>query len=198
MLGKPCPMPVLEASKALAAPDRTGVTVLVDNTVATANLERLAANLGCAYACNSQGENHYRVTITKGDLSVPADAVLPEGKNMPALAAEGAAVLITSDQMGRGSEELGKILIKGFLFALAELSVPPKTLLFLNAGVKLAVEGANTLADLQVLAAKGVDILACGTCLNYYQLTDKLAVGQVTDMMGIASRLADADKVISL
>ena len=111
---------------------------------------------------------------------------------------EGVTVLVTKDMMGDGSEELGRILIKGFIFSLTELPVLPKAVIFLNSGVRLAVEGSNTLADLQKLSDAGATILACGTCLNYYGLTEKLAVGEVTDMFGITGHLAAPGKLITL
>ncbi len=100
--------------------------------------------------------------------------------------------------MGRGSEELGKILIKGFIYALTQLPEKPEAVLFLNGGVHLAAEGSNTVEDLKVLAQSGVVVRACGTCLNYYGLIDKLAVGEVADMMEIAERITGANKTVML
>ena len=107
-------------------------------------------------------------------------------------------MLIKTDQLGTGEESLGKLLMKGFLFALTELPVPPKRLIFLNSGVKLAVQGSNTLSDLRHLAAKGTKLCACGTCLNFYELTEKLAVGEIVDMMAIVRFLSEDPQVISL
>ena len=98
--------------------------------------------------------------------------------------------------MGRGSDELGKTLLKGFLFAVSRLAVVPKTVLFYNGGAKLTVAGSDSLEDLRSMAEKGVEILTCGTCLNYYGLTDQLAVGSVTDMYTIVERLSGAGKVV--
>jgi selenium metabolism protein YedF len=105
-------------------------------------------------------------------------------------------VAVSSDAMGRGSDELGQILMKGFLYALSQLEELPKALLFYNGGAHLTTEGSPSLEDLKNMEAQGVQILTCGTCLDYYGLTDKLAVGGVTNMYSIVETLAAADKVI--
>ena len=106
------------------------------------------------------------------------------------------AVAVDTDVMGRGSEELGRTLMKGFLFAVSQLPAPPKTMLFYNGGAKLTCEGSASLEDLKKLVEQGVEVLTCGTCLNYYGLTEKLAVGSVTNMYTIVEKLAGAGKVV--
>lgn len=98
--------------------------------------------------------------------------------------------------MGEGSEELGRILIKGFLFALTQQEHLPSTVLFYNGGAKLTTEGSASLEDLKTLEANGVEILTCGTCLDYYGLKDKLAVGGVTNMYVIVEKQMQADLVL--
>ena len=103
---------------------------------------------------------------------------------------------MTADHMGEGNEELGKVLIKGFLFAQTQLETLPDTILFYNGGAKLTCEGSDSIEDLKKLEAAGVQILTCGTCLNYYGLTEKLQVGGVTNMYVIAQTMAEADLVV--
>ena len=105
-------------------------------------------------------------------------------------------VAVSSDRMGSGNDELGKVLIKGFIFAVTQLDELPKTMLFYNGGATLTTEGSDSLEDLKSLEAQGVEILTCGTCLDYYGLKDKLAVGSVTNMYSIVETLAGADKII--
>ena len=105
-------------------------------------------------------------------------------------------IVINSDRMGNGNDELGKVLIKGFLFAVTQLEKLPKTMLFYNGGATLTAEGSDSLKDLKSLEAQGVEILTCGTCLNYYGLTEKLQVGSVTNMYTIVEKMAEADKII--
>ena len=105
-------------------------------------------------------------------------------------------VVISADHMGEGDEELGKILIKGFIYALTEQDVLPQTILFYNGGAKLTCEESPTLEDLKSLEAQGVEILTCGTCLNHYGLTDKLQVGSVTNMYVIAEKMTQAGNIV--
>lgn len=98
--------------------------------------------------------------------------------------------------MGSGNDELGKVLIKGFIFAVSQLDVLPKKMLFYNGGVMLTTEGSPALEDLKKLEAQGVEILSCGTCLDYYKRKDVLKVGGVTNMYDIVSSMAEAGKII--
>ena len=105
-------------------------------------------------------------------------------------------VAIASDRMGSGNDELGKVLIKSFIFAVTQLDELPKTMLFYNGGATLTTEGSDSLEDLKSLEAMGVEIMTCGTCLDYYGLKEKLAVGSVTNMYSIVETLAGASKII--
>ncbi|MDR1277405.1 MAG: sulfurtransferase-like selenium metabolism protein YedF [Treponema sp.] len=192
VLGKPCPIPVIEAKKALrkAAPGEA-VRVLVDNDISRQNLEKMAAGLGCPSSFEAQTGGNILVTITAASAdSAAAPSALPGGR--------GLTVAIGRNVMGAGDDELGAILIKGFIYSLTELDTPPETLLFFNSGVRLSTEGSNVIGDLKTLEAKGTIIASCGTCLDFYKIKDKLAVGNVTNMYAIASAMADAAKVINL
>jgi selenium metabolism protein YedF len=194
VLGKPCPIPVIEAKKALrkAAPGET-VRVLVDNDVSRQNLEKMAAGLGFASAFESQGGGNILVSITAaaGTAAASAASALSGG-------GQGLVAAIGRNTMGAGDDELGAILIKAFIYSLTELDTPPETLLFFNSGVRLTTEGSNVIGDLKTLETKGTIISSCGACLDFYKLKDKLAVGNITNMYAIASAMADAAKVINL
>jgi selenium metabolism protein YedF len=197
MRGKPCPIPVVNAKKALAEKDAAGVAVIVDNFVAVQNLEKMAKGLLWGFSYVEDGEGRYTVTILKdGDRvldKVPAVSPVAEGGGR-----KGPVVLVTSDSMGRGSEELGRLLIKGFIFSLTQLNPRPEAVIFLNGGAHLTTEGANTVDDLKTLEEGGTEINTCGTCANFYKLTEALAVGSITDMMNITNKLANASAVITL
>lgn len=198
MLGQPCPMPVIAAKKALAKPGATGVVVQVDNTVAVQNLQKMANGLGyTAYSQENSAEN-FTVTITIGDVdALPEDA--PACAACQPMEANGTTtVLISSNAMGSGSEELGRILIKGFLFSLTELPTPPQAVLFINSGALLTTRGADTVPDLITLAEKGTRIYTCGTCANYFNITENLAVGEIANMMEITTMLAGSAHLITL
>jgi selenium metabolism protein YedF len=197
MRGQPCPIPVVKAKEVLAGPGAEGVTVLVDNVVAVQNLEKMAKGTGCGFSF-VENAGLYTVTIVKGTGS--AAAKVPDGRTEMAETSggRGPVVLITADRMGRGEDELGRILIKGFIFSLTQLNPLPEAVIFLNSGAKLTTEGANTVPDLQTLAEKGTRICTCGTCANYYKLTEALAVGEIVDMLNIVNRLGKAASVITL
>lgn len=198
-VGQPCPMPVVRAKQALARLPAEGgsIQVLVDNHVATENLRRMAESAGHVYHLEPQGETQYTVTITAGSGPQSGPSAAPMTGFTPAQA--GASVVaIGQDCMGQGSEELGKILIKGFIYALAQLDTPPAALLFFNAGITLALDGANTVDDLRALAGRGTSILLCGTCIDYYQAREKIAVGEIVNMMDIVSWMHRGYPVITL
>jgi selenium metabolism protein YedF len=197
MQGQPCPIPVVKAKEVLAGRDAEGVVVLVDNVVAVQNLEKMAKGTGCGFSYVDDG-NLYKVTIAKG---AGGAAVKPQDKR-PGTAessdGRGPVVLIAADSMGRGEDELGRILIKGFIFSLTQLNPLPEAVMFLNSGAKLTTEGANTIPDLKTLEEKGTGIFTCGTCANYYKLTEALAVGSIVDMLNIVNRLGKAASVITI
>jgi selenium metabolism protein YedF len=194
-LGDACPLPVVKATHALQAMQEAGILeVHVDNTTAVQNLLRMAAGHKLVAKDSKLSEKEYVVTM---EVTAPQTTqVEAEPVVAKPTAGDNVVVAIASECLGHGSEELGKTLMKGFIFALSQLPKLPKTILFYNGGAKLTVEGSASLEDLKKMAEQGVTIMTCGTCLNYYKLTDKLAVGQVTNMYSIVETLAQADKVI--
>ena len=189
--GMACPIPVVKANQALAQMTEGILEVHVDNTVAVENLKRMALQKGLPVKTEQPEDSHYVVTIP---VTGAVDAAMPELTCTDC--AGNTVVAVDTDSMGRGNDELGAVLIKGFLFAVSRLETLPKTVLFYNGGAKLTTEGSASLEDLRLMEQQGVEILTCGTCLNYYGLTDQLAVGGVTDMYTIVERLSRAEKVI--
>lgn len=106
------------------------------------------------------------------------------------------AILIASDRLGEGDEELGRKLMKGFIKVIPELAQRPECLIFINGGAHFVAEGSEVLDVLKGLEKNGVQILACGTCLEHFRIKDKVAVGNVSNMLEIASTLASADRVV--
>ena len=198
-IGRPCPIPVIEAKKALGRPGADSVLVKVDNIVAVQNLEKMAKGSGYGFSFAERSPAAFEVSISLDGKAPPAQSAVADTETCAVCAPMGGpVVLVTKNGMGEGSEELGLILVKGFIYALTELPVPPTHVVFLNSGAFLTVEGANTLEDIIRLEAKGTKILTCGTCLNFFGLTEKLAVGAVTNMYGITEALAGAAKIITI
>ena len=196
--GKACPLPVIETKNALAAMAGPGIlTVRVDNEIAVQNVLKLAAhkNLTALSEKLSDDDFQVRIQVGPGDLSsqaAPAEAetaCIPDGRG-------GAVVVVSSREMGSGDPALGAILIKSFLFALTKQDVLPSAVLFYNGGAFLTCEGSESLEDLKTLEAQGVEITTCGTCLDFYGLKDKLAVGTVSNMYDIVEKQLGAARVL--
>lgn len=190
--GQACPIPVVRAKKALAEMGEGTLEVLVDNKTAVSNLENLGKSLKIATASEERGEAEFAVTFTK-DASAVDEGDCGCGELVPA---GDKVVVLSSDCMGTGDDELGATLIKAFVFALTQQDELPATILAYNGGVKLTVEGSPVLEDLKKLAEAGVEIMSCGTCLNHYGLTEKLAVGEVTNMYVIVEKQLNARVVV--
>ena len=193
-VGEQCPIPVVKASRALREMREPGILEIhVDNEIAVQNLTRMAAGHNLTARWEKTEEREYVVTV---EVTVPVGEAPLEEPEMVCAPAGGLLVAVDTDVMGRGSEELGRTLMKGFLFAVTQLPRLPETMLFYNGGAKLTVEGSGSLEDLKKLESQGVEILTCGTCLNFYGLTEKLAVGSATNMYAIVEKLAGAARVI--
>ena len=203
-LGKPCPIPVIETKKVLKENPNITVTVIVDNFAAVENLKKMALGYGCVFSHAERSKENYEVTID----SSGANSVLAEsGSETPSTNhsqhvktnnSGETAVVIGRNTMGTGTEELGKILIKGFIYSLSELETPPNYLIFFNSGAFLTSRDSNTIDDLKKLEAKGTKIQTCGTCINFYELGEKLAVGEIVNMYDITGVLVSAGKVINI
>ncbi|MFR1512534.1 MAG: sulfurtransferase-like selenium metabolism protein YedF [Coprococcus sp.] len=177
------------------------VETLVDNEIAVQQLTKMAQQKNYGVRSEKLGENQYRVIMTIGESAdeagVEADEeVRTEETCIPDGRKGNKVVVISSSYMGSGDDELGAVLMKGFIYALSQQDELPKTILFYNGGAKLTCEEAPTLEDLMSLEANGVEILTCGTCLNHYGLTEKLKVGGVTNMYVITEKMMQADLIV--
>jgi selenium metabolism protein YedF len=105
---------------------------------------------------------------------------------------------VTAQTLGRGDEGLGRTLAVNFLRALAFRDDVPLTVVCYNEGVKLAEQGSPAVPMLEALAQKGSDIVLCGTCVNYFELGERMAIGRIGDMHGIVAALLDAEQVVYL
>ena len=176
-LGDACPLPVVKAKKAISELQGAGqVEVLVDNEIAVQNLLKMADHKGLTSSSTKTGDREYLVKIVAGASVEEALKKLEEETSLePEKKDErrrGMVAVISADHMGEGDPVLGRLLLKGFLYALTQQDKFPETLLFYNSGAFMTVEGSEALADLRFLEESGVEILTCGTCLNYYGLTE--------------------------
>lgn len=194
-MGENCPIPVIKTKQAIS--DLTGpetIEVLVDNETAVQNVSKYGKNAGGQVSTEQISAGEYKVVIkmdgaiSAAELSAPVECK-PESNG-------DTVVVISSDRMGEGNDELGKVLIKGFIYALSQLPELPKQIIFYNGGASLTARGSDSLADLKDMEERGTEILTCGTCLDYYGLKDKLEVGSVTNMYSIVEALNDAGKIL--
>lgn len=201
--GLACPLPVVKAKEAVKSFQEQGVlTVLVDNEIAVQNLQKFAAQKGMDAAGEKKADKEYEVTIQVPPASLAAS---------PAPAAEedaevescsldarkkGMLVVLSANVMGTGEEKLGKSLMKAFVFALTKQDILPETILCYNSGAYLTCEDSDSLEDFKALEAEGVNILTCGTCLDFYGIKDKLAVGTVTNMYDIVEKMEQARTIL--
>ncbi len=183
-IGEVCPKPVIMTKKALKEIESGVVEVSVDNQTSKENVEKMAKEMGHTFETKEEG-NVFVITITKAGE-----------KQEKSSEEENIVISIGSDKMGEGEDELGKILIKGFIYALTEAETLPKTVLLYNKGVLLASTFEDTVKDLKVLEERGVEILSCGTCANFYHVQDQIKVGTLTNMYTILERQMKAAKVI--
>lgn len=181
--GMACPQPVVETKKKLTDMTEGLLEVSVDNETAKNNLMKLASSLGVE-AASREEKGVFIVSLLKGQM--------PHAKGVPT---RGKKLLVTADTLGRGSDELGGILIKAFFYALAESERLPDDVYLLNSGVKLACEGSPVLESLQKLAGLGVGIHACGLCLDFFNLKEQHSAGEITNMYTIVERLMGTDIV---
>jgi len=190
--GLACPQPVILTKKALEElNDREGLTTIVDNEVAKENVLKLAKSMNYSVNVREQ-DGYYYIDIFKGLEPEEKKHVQKEVLNGDTI------LMITTDVFGKGDEELGKILMKNFLYSLSEFDNLPKSVIFINTGVFLTTEGSPVLDYLKGMEDKGVEILSCGTCLDFYKLKEKLMVGKVSNMYAIVEKILSAANTIKI
>lgn len=197
--GLACPQPVLETKKALESHLSNHFKVLVDNDAARENVSRFARNQGCEVEIEGDGPDQFQIDIVRtGD----APATDRTDESAPSPAAEASprpktVVYVSSCSMGRGDEELGTKLMRGFLRTWIDSQPLPWRMIFINSGVRLTTVDHEAVEAVSLLEERGVEILSCGTCLEHFGLKDDLHAGKVTNMYEVIDSLNAASKVIS-
>jgi selenium metabolism protein YedF len=184
--GMACPQPVVTAKKALDESEDREFILIVDNLAARDNVGRFAQSQGAVVDVEEKGNDFY-LRIQKKSACDLAES---------AQRAEKVVVYVNSNLLGVGEEALGTILMRSFLKTLLDLKPIPSKLIFINSGVRLTTEGSEVIETLRAISEKGVEILSCGTCLDFYRLKEKLRVGIISNMYDIAQSLVEADRLI--
>lgn len=188
-IGDKCPIPVIKAKNALKEiPINEKLMISVDNKIATENLAKMAEEYGYESEVETISDKEYNVTILKTETD---NKKIKKDSDK-----ESFVIAIGSDKMGGGEDELGLVLMRNFIYALTEQDSFPETILFYNSGAYLTSEDSKCLDDLKTLEEKGVEIITCGICMDFYGIDEKLAIGTPTNMYSIAEKLINAKKVI--
>lgn len=182
-----CPLPVVTVKRALEESGGEGIRVLVDPGAPRENVARFAVNRSCRVE-EAEVEGGFALTISGGAGPV----TVPAGKGKEG----GVVMLIASDRLGDGPEELGRLLMKNFVITLLDLAEVPDRILFVNTGVYLTTEGSELLDCLEKLGNRGVEVLSCGLCLDFFHRKEQLRAGTVTNMFTIAETLMQAGSVV--
>jgi selenium metabolism protein YedF len=191
--GLACPAPVLETKKAVDIEGTNEILVVVDNQAAKENVSRFLESQCFDVSIRKEGNDCYITGMKTGEsVSESQGAKKPEGEKQRIM------VMIATDHMGYGDDDLGKKLIQSFLKTLKEMGDELWRLVFVNNGVKLTIEGSEVLPDLKDLEEQKIPILVCGTCLNHFDLLDKKQVGETTNMLDIVTAMQLADKVVNI
>lgn len=186
--GLTCPQPVVLTKKALEGSDIREVLTIVDNLTALENVSRMVKTLNLESAVDEK-EGQYYISIFKDEGL--------QGKDEKETMQGNTVVLISSNVLGRGDDKLGGVLMKSFLYTLTQIEGEIKCAIFMNSGVLLTTAGSELIEHLQALSTQGTEILSCGTCLDFYNVSNKLAVGTVTNMYTITEKLLQAGRVLS-
>ena len=197
-IGLPCPKPVLKTKEALEQ-GHTLISVIVDNEASKNNVTRFARNQGCEVSETTMPDGNYQVAI-KSDGSIGESIDIDNDAyqcDLPHQGNDSLIYVISADTMGRGSDELGWALLQTFIQTIKEVTPQPSKILFYNSGVKLVVEQSGAIEALKELQNNGVEILVCGTCLDFYQLKSAIQIGQISNMYDIMDTMVGASKVVS-
>jgi len=184
--GLACPEPVIMTKKALDSHEVKEVLAIVDNRAALENISRMVKTLKLESMIEEQDGSFY--------INIVKEEILPEKDNLRG----STVVLVKSNVLGQGDDKLGSVLMKSFMYTLTQIEGEVKTLIFLNSGVLLTTAGSELIEHIKHLESNGVEVLSCGTCLDFYGLSDKLEVGTVGNMYSIAEEMLHSSKVIVL
>lgn len=193
-----CPAPVLQVRDALEKETPDSITVLVDNEAARQNVIRFLEHRNYLVSSEMLGDE-FRVVGTRTEAeNVPEMPSETPASRQRRVGEKKIMVLVTSTHMGHGDDGLGDMLMFNFVKTLKEMGSDLWRVAFVNSGVSFTAEGSEAVPILQELAGGGVQITACGACLAYFHLLDKIQVGEVTNMLEIVTSMKDADSVVTI
>ncbi|MBC2853740.1 MULTISPECIES: sulfurtransferase-like selenium metabolism protein YedF [Cetobacterium] len=187
-IGQTCPIPVIMTKNALKEITEGSIEVSIDNKISKENIEKFSKEMGFSFTTREENGIFF-IQINKTINEALSNSSTSNDEN-------NTIIVIASDKMGDGETALGETLMKGFIYTLTEMESLPKAILFYNKGVFLTASNETTIKDLRILEERGVEILSCGACLNFYHLENNIAVGSITNMYNIIEKQMKANKVI--
>jgi len=190
--GLACPKPVLETKKALENLKAEALITLVDNAIAVENVKKLLTKLNYPFEVVTKPD-YFEIKI-KNTKEFSDETPMKKEEKL-----KDQSILFSSNKIGKGDDALGEILMKGYIYTLSEMDELPKYIMFVNSGVKLTTKGSESIDDLKALEERGVEILSCGTCLDYLNIDlSDLAVGSVTNMYTIVDNTTNAENTLTI
>lgn len=193
--GELCPKPLIMTKKALVEIDENDtLEVLIDNETSMKNVSRFLSDNGMEFRQELRGSIYHLFVGKTGEI--PQDAPVAEYCEISIPVKNKMVIAFQKELLGEGAEELGRILMKAFVNTLPEATNQPQSIVFLNSGIFLALKDSQVLDTLIKLEKNGVEILVCGTCLDYYKKKQELGVGKVSNMYDILERLTSASSVV--
>ncbi len=183
--GQQCPQPVVLAKNALK--EINEIIVIVDNEIASKNLEKLAKSLKADFESKKKGESFEIKIIKAENKKEDCGCVINNNKIV---------ICFKSEYMGGGDNELGRLLMNAYIHTICEMDIKPDVMIFYNSAVKLTVNNSDTVADIKKLEDSGVEVYVCGTCINFYNLKNSIGAGIISNMYDISKFLVEADKII--
>jgi len=195
--GLQCPLPIIETRKGLRElPEGESLKILIDNSASLGNVCKFLEDNNCSFVKMESG-SHFELTVARGAMAITGS---PAGEycstSRPPLSGGKYVVVLSTDTMGTGDDNLGRKLMASFVNILTELDGIPSAVLCYNGGVRLALPDSPVAGTLAELENRGVEIILCGTCLDFYGIKGITIAGKTGDMYRIASVMAAAQRVI--
>lgn len=194
--GKQCPMPLIETKKALKEIDpNESLRVLIDNPTSAKNVTHFLSDNNITFIEKKEGSEIEIIVNNNGQNLENVDETAY--CTIDSIPAENYVVLMAKDRLGEGSDELGEALANAMINTLKSIDPLPTKIIFLNSGINLVVKGSLVLDNLKELQSNGVELIVCGTCLDYYGKMDELAIGRISNMLDIVESMKNAQKVLN-
>lgn len=189
-----CPMPLIETKKAIKeSVIGDEIQVDVDNETSFNNVSHFLNDNGFVFKFTKEALV-YHINFVVNNLRTNTEGF--KINEEPKSNLGNYIIVLDSDEMGSGDNDLGKLLLKGFINTIEQLDTLPKEIICYNSGVTLAIKGSDTANSLKKIEPKGVKIMLCGTCLDFYSLKDNIEVGSITNMLYIAEKLSGDLKIV--